>query len=67
MKISSKMKASTWKALQEESRENNRSISGLLCEAVEEYLARRRLRETVLKAADESMRENEELGALLAK
>ena len=42
-------------------------MSGLLTEAVEEYVARRRVRPSVLRHLDDSIAENEELGKLLAK
>lgn len=66
-KISSKIEEKTWRALQKVSRETHQSISGLLTEAVEEYLKRRTLRPEVLRHLDESIRDNEELGELLAK
>ena len=61
------MNEKTWRALQKVSKETHQSISGLLSEAVEEYLKRRTLRADVLGHLDDSMKENEELGQLLAK
>jgi len=67
IKISSKMNEVTWKALQKVSHDTHRSISGILSEAVEDYLKRRTIRADVLRHTDESIQENEELGQLLAK
>lgn len=67
IKISSKVDEAAWNELRELARDTKRSVSGLLTEAVEEYLARRRVRPSVLKHLDDSMRENEELGKLLAQ
>ena len=67
VKISSKMNQVTWKALQQVSHDTHQSISGLLSEAVEDYLKRRTLRDDVLRHSDQSMQDNEELGKLLAK
>ena len=44
-----------------------RSISGLLTEAIEEYLCRRRVRPDVLRHLEDSITNNEELGRLFAK
>ena len=67
IKISSKVEPSTWSALQELARESHQSISGLLTEAIREYVRRRRLRPAVLDHLEESIAENEELGRRLAK
>lgn len=67
IKISSKVEEGTWRELREHARENNQSVSGLLTEAIAEYLARRRVRPSVLSHLEDSMRENEELGRRLAK
>lgn len=67
VKISSKMDEKVWKDLQRTAKETHQSISGLLSEAVQTYLERRMLRPSVLKHLDDSIRDNEELGRLLAK
>lgn len=67
IKISSKIDQKVWKAMLQVSKENHQSISGLLTQAVEEFLKRRTLRSEVLDHLDDSIRENEELGKLLAE
>ena len=67
IKISSKVKESAWKDLKHLASEQNRNISSVLTEAVEEYIQRKRLRPVVLAHLEESMEQNEELGRLLAK
>ena len=67
IKISSKVEEGPWNQLKELARESHQSISGLLTEAITEYLRRRRVRPIVLQHLDESMDENEELGRLLAE
>ena len=63
----SKVDEAAWNELRDLARETKRSVSGLLSEAVEEYLARRRVRPDVLRHLEDSMRENEELAKLLAQ
>lgn len=67
IKISSKVEQRDWEALQALARESNQSISGMLSEAVGEYVARKRLRPEVMDHLEASMDENEELGRLLAQ
>ena len=67
IKISSKVEREQWEALQELARESHQSISGLLTEAISDYLRRRRLRPAVLSHLEDSMDENEELGRRLAE
>ena len=67
IKISSKVEQRDWEALQALARESNQSISGMLSEAVAEYVARKRLRPEVMDHLEASMDENEELGRLLAQ
>lgn len=67
IKISSKVEQREWEALQALARESNQNISGLLSEAVAEYVARKRLRPEVMDHLEASMDENEELGHLLAR
>ncbi len=67
IKISSKVEESTWKDLKFLAAEQNRNISSVLTEAIEEYIQRKRIRPVVLAHLDNSMEQNEELGKLLAK
>jgi predicted transcriptional regulator len=67
IKISSKVDESVWKDLRELARESHQSISGLLTEAVAEFIKRHRVRPDVLRHLEDSIDENEELGRLLAK
>lgn len=67
IKISSQVEQSEWSALQDIARESHQSISGLLTEAIGDYVRKRRLRPTVMSHLEESMDENEELGRRLAK
>ena len=67
VKISSKVEESVWKELKALARETHQSISGVLTEAIHEYLRRRRVRPVVLQHLESSMAENEELGRLLAE
>ena len=67
IKISSKVDEETWNALKALARETHQNVSGLLTEAIQEYVRRKRIRPEVLEQLDESISENEELGKLLAK
>lgn len=67
IKISSKVEERVWEELRALASETDRHLSGLLTEAIEEYLQRRRVRPEVLRHLDESMDDNEELGDLLAR
>lgn len=67
IKISSKVDEKVWDDLRDFARESHQSISGLLTEAITDFLRRRRVRPVVLKHLEESMRENEDLGRLLAE
>jgi predicted transcriptional regulator len=66
-KISSKVDESAWDELKSLAGESNRSISGLLTEAIREYVFRRRVRPEVLRHLDSSVAENEGLGRRLAE
>jgi hypothetical protein len=48
-------------------KESHQNVSGLLTEAISDYLQRRRVRPAVLDHLSDSMSENDELGRLLAK
>ena len=67
VKISSKVDEGAWKELKELAEESHQSISGLLTEAIEQYVARRRVRPDVLRHLDDSIADNEKLGKLLAR
>ena len=67
VKISSKVEEAVWNELRELAAESHQSISGLLTEAIREYLGRRRIRPEVLQHLDASMDANQELGRLLAE
>lgn len=66
IKISSKVEAEAWAALRAIARESHQNLSGVLTEAVEEYVQRRRVRPVVRRHMEESMGDNAELGRLLA-
>lgn len=67
IKVSSQVEEKTWNDLKALAAESQQSISGVLTEAVAEYVQRRRIRPSVRSALKESIRENRELGELLAK
>lgn len=67
IKISSKVEQAEWRALQALAKESHQSISGLLTEAIRDYVRKRRLRPAVMDHLEDSMRENDELGRRLAR
>ena len=67
IKISSKVEEAQWEDLQALAREGHQSISGLLTEAIADYLRKRRLRPVVLAHAGTSLDENARLGQRLAE
>ncbi len=67
LKISSVVEITAWEDLKALAQESNQNISGLLTEAIQEYVRRRRVRPVVSKHLDDSIQENETLGRLLAK
>ncbi len=67
IKISSKVEQAEWKALQDLAKEAHQSISGLLTEAISDYVRKRRLRPAVMQHLENSIQENEELGRRLAR
>jgi predicted transcriptional regulator len=67
IKISSKVEESVWKDFRELAKESHQSISGLLTEAIADFIRRHRVRPDVLRHLEASIDENEELGRLLAK
>ena len=67
IKISSKVEESAWEDLKALAEESHQNISGVLTEAIQEYIQRRRVRPTVLSHLEDSISDNEQLGQLLAK
>ena len=67
IKISSKVEEEIWNDLKELAQESHQSISGLLTEAIRDYLRRRRIRPEVLDHLNDSISEHEELGRRLAQ
>ncbi len=67
IKISSKVEEQVWNDLKEIAEESHQSISGLLTEAIGDFVRRRRVRPEVLRHVSESITDNEELGRLLAE
>jgi len=67
IKISSKVDEDTWNELKALASETHQNLSGVLTEAIREYVTRKRVRPVVLNHLDQSIAENEELGKLLAK
>lgn len=67
IKISSKVDEKVWAELRAMAEESHQNVSGLLTEALREYLQRRRVRPDVLKHLDDSIEDNRRLGELLAR
>lgn len=67
IKVSSKVDEAAWEALRQLAAESHQSISGLLTDAIVDYVRRRRVRPEVLTHLEASMADNEELGRLLAR
>lgn len=67
IKISSKVEEDTWNDLKALAEESHRNISGVLTEAIAEYVQRRRVRPEVREAVLSSIADNRELGELLAR
>lgn len=67
IKISSKVEEAVWEELKALAAENDRNVSGVLTEAISDYLRRHRIRPEVLSHLEDSIRENETLGRLLAQ
>ena len=66
-KISSKIDEAAWNELRALAAESHQHISGVLTEAVREYLLKRRVRPIVLDHLEASIAKNEKLGRLLAE
>jgi predicted transcriptional regulator len=67
IKISSKVDQQVWNDLKALASESHQNVSGLLTEAIREYIQRKRVRPEVLRHIEKSMDDNETLGKLLAK
>jgi hypothetical protein len=67
VKISSQVDRAVWAELRAMARDNHQSVSGLLTEALREFLSRRRVRPDVLKHVADSLEANERLVRLLAR
>jgi len=67
IKVSSKVDEQVWAELRALAEESHQSVSGLLTEAISEYVQRRRVRPTVLQHLDDSIEQNRRLGELLAR
>lgn len=67
IKISSKVDERAWRELRLMAAETHASISGLLTEAIQEFLMRRRVRPEVMSHLEDSLRRHEELGRRLAE
>jgi len=67
IKISSKVEEQVWEELRMLAKESHQNVSGLLTEAISDYLQRRRIRPAVLDHLSDSIQENDELGQLLAR
>ena len=67
IKITSNVDEDTWNEFKAHAKDTHQNVSGLLTEAIRDYLLRKRIRPVVLKHLEDSITENEELGKLLAK
>ena len=67
IKISSKVDELVWEELRALAEESHQQLSGVLTEAIREYVRRRRVRPEVLSALEASVSENATLGDLLAR
>jgi len=67
IKISSKVDEAAWEELKQLASESHQNISGVLTDAIRDYVRKRRVRPVVMQHLQDSIRENEELGHLLAK
>lgn len=67
VKFSSKMDGRTLEALRAYARDEGRTVAGVLNEAVEEYLQKKRVRPAFREAAESVLAEHDELLRRLAK
>lgn len=67
IKISSKVDETAWHDLKQLARDSHQNVSGVLTEAIRDYVRRRRVRPAVDAHLKESIHDNEALGRLLAE
>ncbi|MGZ8796688.1 MAG: hypothetical protein ACXW29_07340 [Thermoanaerobaculia bacterium] len=67
IKISSVVEERVWEEFKTIADESHQNISGLLTEAIADYVRRRRVRPEVIGHLERSIEENGELGRLLAE
>ncbi len=67
IKISSKVDEAAWEELKQLAAEAHQNISGVLTDAIQDYVRKRRVRPVVMQHLEDSIRDNEELGHLLAR
>ena len=67
IKISSKVDEDAWNELKALAAETHQNVSGVLTEAIRDYIKRKRVRPEVLNHLERSIADNEELGRLLAE
>jgi len=67
VKMSSLVEQEVWDDFRQLARESHQSISGLLTDALREYVARRRVRPAVMSELEASIRRHQRLGELLAE
>lgn len=67
IKVNSKVEEAVWKELEKLAAESDQNVSGLLTEAIRDYVRKRRVRPEVLRHREDSIEDNEKLGRLLAR
>ncbi|MBI4237670.1 MAG: hypothetical protein HY696_04520 [Deltaproteobacteria bacterium] len=67
LKVSTIVDAKIWREFKRLAEDSHQNLSGLLTEALADFLQRKRVRPTFLKHMEASLQENEQLGRLLAK
>ena len=67
IKVSSKVDAAVWQDLKDLADESHQNLSGVLTDAIREYVQRRRVRPIVREHLEKSISDNEKLGRLLAR
>ena len=67
VRISARIDEQAWNDLRRLAEESHQSISGLLTEAIRDYVRRRCLRPAVMDHLEDSIVKNEELGRRLAR
>jgi predicted CopG family antitoxin len=67
IKISTSIDEKVWEELKSLAKESRQSISGLLTDAVKDYLRKKRIRPEFLKHMEDSCKDHDDLYRLLAK